>query len=290
VSVRRGALSISEGTVSVNGVPLYVRTVGEGPDVIVLHGGPGAHHDYLLPQFDALADGRRLRYYDQRGGGRSPVPRNVAVGWREHVADLDGLIAHWGLQRVTLLGYSWGGALALLFAASYPERIGRLALVAPAPLDPEQRAEFQRRLVERQRRPEIAQARRELQRSGLKDQDPGTYQRRAFELAVAGYFRDPDLARDLTPFRVTGRTQDAVWESVAATDLRAELDELAELCIPALVLHGRHDAIPLEAAERVAELLCDARLEVLEQSGHVPHVEEFETFRRVLDDFLPKSR
>jgi proline iminopeptidase len=290
VSARRGAPAVSEGTVSVNGVPLYVRTVGDGPDVIVLHGGPGAHHDYLLPQFDALADGRRLRYYDQRGGGRSPVPRNFGVGWREHVADLDGLIAHWKLKHVTLLGYSWGGALALLFAASHPERIGRLALVAPAPLDPEQRAEFQRRLAERQRHPKIAQARRELQRSGLKNQDPGTYQRRAFELAVAGYFRDPELARDLTPFRVTGRTQDAVWESVAATDLRAELDELAELCIPALVLHGRQDAIPLEAAERVAELLCDARLEILEQSGHVPHVEEFETFQRVLDDFLPKSR
>lgn len=289
MSAPGGAPAASEGTVTVNGVQLYVRTVGRGPDVIVLHGGPGAHHDYLLPQFDALADGRRLRYYDQRGGGRSPVPRGVAVGWREHVADLDGLIVHWGLERVTLLGYSWGGALALLYAASYPERVGRLALVAPAPLDAEQRAAFRHRLAERQRRPEIARARRALQDSGLKDQDPGAYQRRAFELAVAGYFRDPEQARNLTPFRVTGRTQDAVWESVAATDLRAELDELAELCIPALVLHGRHDAIPLEAAERVAELLCDARLEVLEQSGHVPHVEEFETFRRVLDDFLPKA-
>lgn len=290
MSVRGGAPAASEGTVNVNGVQLYVRTVGGGPDVIVLHGGPGAHHDYLLPQFDALADGRRLRYYDQRGGGRSPVPRDVPVGWREHVADLDGLITHWSLERVTLLGYSWGGALGLLYAATHPERVGRLALVAPAPLDAEQRMEFQRRLAERQRRPEIVNARRELQASGLRERDPAAYRRRAFELAVAGYFRDPAQARHLTPFRVTGRTQDAVWESVAATDLRAELEELAELCIPALVLHGRHDAIPLEAAERVAEQLCDARLEVLEQSGHVPHVEEFDTFLRVLDEFLPRTR
>jgi proline iminopeptidase len=281
---------VFEGAVTVNGVPLHVRTVGHGPNVIVLHGGPGAHHDYLLPQFDALADGRRLHYYDQRGGGRSPVSRHVPVGWREHVADLDGLIAHWELDRATLLGYSWGGALALLYAASFPERVGRLALVAPAPLDREQRAEFQRRLAERQRLPEITEARRELQRSGLRDRDPAAYQRRAFELAVAGYFRDPDQARNLTPFRVTGRTQDAVWESVAATDLRAELDELSELCIPALVLHGQHDAIPLEAAEQIAERLCDARVEVLEQSGHVPHVEEFDTFLRVLDEFLPRTR
>ena len=96
--------SAFESTVAVNGVRLHVRIVGEGPDVLVLHGGPGAHHDYLLPQFDALADGRRLRYYDQRGGGRSPVGRDVPVGWREHVADLHALVEHWHLDAVTLLG------------------------------------------------------------------------------------------------------------------------------------------------------------------------------------------
>ncbi len=279
-----------EERISVNGVTLYARIVGNGPDVVVLHGGPGAHHDYLLPQFDALARGRRLRYYDQRGGGRSPIGRDVPVGWREHVEDLNALIDHWSLAPATLLGYSWGGALALLYAATYPERAGRLALVAPAPLDAEQRREFQARFAERQAQPAVMRGREELRRSGLRQRDPAAYQKRAFELAVAGYFKDPERARDLTPFRVTGRTQEAVWDSVANSDLRAELDELAELCIPALVIHGRHDPIPLEAAERVATLLCDARIEVLEDSGHVPHVEEFETFRRTLDDFLPRDR
>src|SRR5438034_8686482 len=58
---------------------------------ILLHGGPGAHHDYLLPQYDRLARGRALLFYDQRGGGRSPVPRDTPVGWQEHVADLESL-------------------------------------------------------------------------------------------------------------------------------------------------------------------------------------------------------
>src|SRR5438876_2129454 len=76
----------TETTVELNGVRLYTRRVGHGPPVVVLHGGPGAHHDYLLPQYDHLAEGgRTLLYYDQRGGGRSPVPRDVPVGWREHV-------------------------------------------------------------------------------------------------------------------------------------------------------------------------------------------------------------
>jgi proline iminopeptidase len=78
-----------ETTVELNGVQLYTRRVGDGPAVVVLHGGPGAHHDYLLPQYDRLAQRRTLLYYDQRGGGRSPVTRETPVGWREHVADLE---------------------------------------------------------------------------------------------------------------------------------------------------------------------------------------------------------
>src|SRR5260370_39604108 len=93
---------------------IYTRRVGDGTPAFVLHGGPGAPHDSLLPQYDRLAHGRALLYYDQRGGGRSPVPRETPVGWREHVADLEGLRRDWGLSRVTLLGYSWGGLLALL--------------------------------------------------------------------------------------------------------------------------------------------------------------------------------
>ncbi|MGD2136477.1 MAG: alpha/beta fold hydrolase, partial [Gemmatimonadales bacterium] len=154
-----------EDTVRVNGVELYVRTVGEGPDVVVLHGGPGAHHDYLLPHFDALAVGRRLRYYDQRGGGRSPVPRDVPVGWREHVADLDALVAHWDIVPATILGYSWGALLALLYAATHSDRVDRLALVSPAPLDHEHRAEFQRRFAERMDDAKVRKAREALRRS-----------------------------------------------------------------------------------------------------------------------------
>ncbi len=115
--------SLWEGRVAVEGIELFVRTVSSGPDVVVLHGGPGAHHDYLLPQFDALARGRRLRYYDQRGGGRSPAPRDADLRWPVHVRDLGALLDGWGLDRATLLGFSWGGLLAMLFAT--PPRIQR---------------------------------------------------------------------------------------------------------------------------------------------------------------------
>lgn len=275
----------TEETVHVNGVPLFTRTVGSGPDIIVLHGGPGAHHDYLLPQFDLLATGRRLRYYDQRGGGRSPVGPDTPVGWREQVADLDVLITHWGAAPATLLGYSWGGLLALLYAVEHADRVGRLALVSPAATTAQGRAQFERRFAERANHPRIAEERKRLAASGLRQRDPEAHRRRVFELAVAPYFRDPERARDLTPFRVTGRTQDQVWRSLGDYQLTGALERVT---VPALVAHGRHDPIPLETAEETARRLR-APLVVFQQSGHVPYVEETERFVTVLDAFLPRA-
>lgn len=272
-------------TVSVNDLGIYTRTVGHGPAVVVLHGGPGAHHDYLLPQYDALATGRRLRYYDQRGGGRSAVPRETPVGWRHQVNDLEVLLDHWAIQGATLLGYSWGGLLALLFAVEHRERVARLALVSPAPLSAGERREFERRFAERMQRPDIRERRTHLQHCGLRERDPEAYRRRLFELSVAGYFADLDRARDLTPFRVTERTQRSVWESLGEYDLS---DDLAALSVPALVVHGRYDPIPLASAGRTAGLLR-AQFDVFERSGHVPHVEEHGRFVEVLDAFLPRS-
>jgi len=274
-----------EAVVPVNGVFLFTRVIGSGPRVVVLHGGPGAHLDYLLPQFDALARGRTLHYYDQRGGGRSPVARDIALGWQEQVADLDALLEYWREIPATILGYSWGALLALLYATRHPARVAKMALVSAAAATAQGRQEFERRLAERSRDPRILHAREALRGSGLRERDPETYRHRLFELSVAGYFYHPEQARNLTPFRVTGRTQDAVWKSLGQYDLT---DELRQLRIPSVILHGRHDPIPLTSAEQTAKLL-GARLEIFEHSGHVPYVEELDRFVTVLDQFLPKT-
>lgn len=269
----------------VNGLRLLERRIGTGPEVVVLHGGPGAHHDYLLPGFDRVARRRCLIYYDQRGGGRSAVPREVPVGWREQVADLEALRQHWGLARLTIAGYSWGGLLALLYAIKHPDRIERLALVSPAPVWRAARAEFERRFAERSGSPVITTLRDELRASGLATRDPEAYRRRAFELSVAGYFHDPARTRDLTPFRITGRTQQAVWESLGEYDLRPSL---ASLDFPALVVHGIEDPIPLESARELADLL-GATFIPIPDCGHVPYVESPEAFFAALDPFLPAT-
>ena len=278
-----------EQMMDVNGVRLYTRRVGGGPPVVVLHGGPGAHHDYLLPQYDLLARRRLLLYYDQRGGGRSTVTRDTPVGWRDHVADVETLREQWRLDRVTLLGYSWGGLLAVLYALEHPDRIERLALVCPAPVAADWRDAFQRSLAERVAGPWIVGARAELQASGLRESDPEKYRRTAFALSVAGYFRDPSMAQQLTPFRVTQRTEQAVWESLGRYDLRERIRTTFPVgrTPPSLVVAGAFDPLPIEAARELAVLLGTQAVEL--GTGHVPHVEATDEFVRVLDGFLPQG-
>jgi proline iminopeptidase len=276
-------MSPTEATIHVRGVDLFVRRIGAGPPVVVLHGGPGADHNYLLPGFDALADGRELIYYDQRGGGRSPVARDVPVGWTEHVADLDALRDAWELERLTIAGYSWGGLLALLYALEHRHRVARLALISPAPSWRAARERFESRFGQRNLDPAFQEARRALRESGLRERDPDAFNQRIFELSVAPYFHDPERARDLTPFRVVGRTQQEVWASLGDFDLRDRLPALRG--IPSLVLHGEDDPIPIEAARTTADLL-GAGFHPVPRCGHVPYVEAHEEFARIVGGFL----
>lgn len=269
----------------VDGVRLFTRRAGAGPLVVMLHGGPGAHHDYLLPQYDLLASGRELFYYDQRGGGRSPVPRETPVGWRDHVADLEAVRRHLTLERLTLCGYSWGGLLALLYYLEHPDRVARLALVSPASLTAAYRRQFEEEFARRMAAPDVARAREELRQSGLRERDPAAYQRRAFELSVAGYFRDPADAKSLTAFRVTARTQQAVWFSLGEYDLRNRLK--SRTFPPSLVVHGSDDPIPIAGSRELAGLL-GAEFVTL-PTGHCPHVEATEAFVAALDGFLPRA-
>jgi proline iminopeptidase len=261
--------------------------VGTGPLTVVLHGGPGAHHDYLLPQYDRLATRRALFYYDQRGGGRSPVPRETPAGWQEHVADLEAVRVQLRLERLSLCGYSWGGLLAVLYCLEHPDRVAQLALVSPASITAAGRRAFEAEFARRMAAPEIRDARDELRASGLAGRDPEAYRRRAFELSVAGYFRDARDAANLTPFRVTARTQDVVWASLGEYDLRDRLRSLPHPTPHTVVLHGTYDPIPIAGSRELAQLLGGEFVEL--PVGHCPHVEATADFVRVLDRFLPAA-
>jgi proline iminopeptidase len=283
----------AHGFTSTTPVPLYWVEYGDAdaPPLLLLHGGPAASHDYLLPQMLALAEDHRLVTYDQRGGGRSRYDDDrAAIGWRDQVADVACVAAELRVDPLVILGYSWGGLLAMLYATEAADgRVSpppaKLALVDPAPITRAARIEFERELARRQASPAIAEARAELQTSGLRARDADAYRQRAFELSVAGYFADPARASDLTPFRVTGRVQQSIWDSLGDYDLT---DALARVHVPALVVHGRQDPIPLASSEAAARALGTTCV-VIDNAGHVPYVEQPDRLFALLRGFLRDS-
>lgn len=282
----------ADGTTTTTSVPLYWCTYGDVPSspLLVLHGGPGAHHDYLLPQMLALAEGHQLVFYDQRGGGRSRTDDPAPVTWQVHVDDLAHVVRELTLEPLTIVGYSWGGMLALLYALEARKRPDlvapkRLVLIDPAPLSRAHRDAFEAEFMRRQSGPEIARLREELAASGLKSHDAAAHRQRLFELGVAGYFADPQRARELTPFRVTGRVQQSVWESLGDFDL---IPRLAALDTPSLFVHGWSDPIPVESTLAAARAMR-GRCVVLEASGHVPYVEQPAALFGAIAQFLGET-
>ena len=282
------------GFTTSTGVPLYWARYGApgAPQLLMLHGGPGAHHDYLLPQMLELSDRFELVLYDQRGGGRSKTDDRAPITWRTHVEDLDRVADELAVSPLVLVGYSWGGLLAMLFAieavrGAVRHAPARLVLIDPAPVTREYRRVFEDEFARRQTNGAVTRLREELATSGLRERDPAAYRQRTFELSVAGYFADPSAAHDLTPFRVTGRVQDSVWTSLGDYDLLAS-GGLDLVSLPSLIVHGRQDPIPLASSEAAAKAL-GAELVVIDGSGHVPYVERPEALFTAVRGFLHRS-
>lgn len=278
------------GFTKTTAVPLYWAAWGPAAaaKLLVLHGGPGAHHDYLLPQMLHLAKRYNVIFYDQRGGGQSKSDAREEITWRTHVADLDAVVRELNVTPLSVVGYSFGGMLALLHhletktnpALTKPSRI---ALVDPAPLRKDYRNQFEAEFARRQNGAEIQKMRDELASSGLRESDPAEYRRRTFEIAVAGYFADPGKARELTPFRVTGRVQQQVWDSLGPDyDL---LEHLTPPGFPVIFIHGRDDPIPPQSSIEGARAM-GAEVVLLDECGHVPYVEQPGELFSALDKFL----
>ena len=286
-------------------VPIYWCAYGRAGArrLLVLHGGPGADHQYLLPQMLALAEDHELVFYDQRGGGKSRTDDPSPITWQTHVEDLGAVANELAFDRPEIVGYSWGGLLAMLYSivargavpgspfalpVPTPSRIphpASLTLIDPAPITREYREQFDAEFSRRQQEPVIQALRAELAASGLRERNPEAYRQRGFELSVAGYFADPARAHDLTPFRVVGRVQQSVWSSLGDFDLTSPLTHVG---IPALIVHGREDPIPRESSEVAARAL-GARLVVLDDCGHVPYVEQPQSLFGAVRDFLTQT-
>lgn len=287
------------GQVRVGPARLYCRVVGEGPPLVVLHGGPDFDHTYLLPELDGLADAFRLVYYDQRGRGRSAEgvePTDVSI--ESEIADLDGLRDALGYESVALLGHSWGGVLAMEYATRHPDRVSHLILLNSAPASGEgallMREHFRRARPDGdvERMEEIASS--PAYRSGDADTE-AAYYRIHFRIALRRREQVDEVVGRLRPHftddgivlarAIEDRLYDDTWNR-AGYDL---LPRLRTLEAPALVLHGEDDFVPVELVARIAGALPNARLVVLPECGHFAYLESPDAFHDHVTALLERA-
>jgi len=284
-----------ESRLALPGASLYVRERGQGPPLVVLHGGPDFDHRYLLPDLDRLGGSFRLVYYDQRGRGLSAAGvRAEDVSMRSEVDDLYALRRYLGVETMALLGHSRGAVQAIEYAARHPEHVSHLVLMNPAPLSKE---EFDLTVSLRRQAAshDVAELDAMAATPAYASGDPDTvaaYYRVHFRRALA---RPADLDRVIASLRasftsegillaraIEDRLTDETWRA----DAYDPFAKLATPSIPTLIIAGDHDTVPAAVMDHMAAGLHGARVVTLQGCGHFAYLECPDATQSAIETFL----
>lgn len=283
--------SVKERYIKTQDAELFSKSMGRGSPLIILHGGAGyLTHDYLLPHLQPLAERNLIIFYDQRGLGRSTgVISPEQINLKTYVEDIESVRKALGVEKVSLLGHSFGSFLGLHYALAHPESIDRLILVSSMPGSSDDLglffAELNRRMAPYQK--EIQQ----IQSSDLFHAgEPKTHEKLQ-KLSFQAYLHNPQLVDKLNIYKTTQANlkANAVWEIFKEhvfTKPYNLLQELVKIQIPVLIIHGDSDVIPFITAEHLHAALPTSKIVKIAQSGHFPFVEQPELFLKAVDSFL----
>jgi proline iminopeptidase len=272
-----------------------VRSIGAGPPLVVLHGGPDFDHEYLLPEFDHLVGDHRVVLYDQRGRGRSfhgEGPDDITLDGE--MADLDAVRAWTGAPAVALLGHSFGGLLASEYATRRPEHVTHLILFHSAPVSRAGRLALSAELAARTT-PEMADRMAAIGAEPAYQAGDLALEAERYRLHFARTVRDPAVLDDVVGRLRRAFTPAAIVAARAIEDRlyantwdRPDYDllpALRRLATPTLVVHGEDDFVPLAIAREIADAIPRARLEILPTS-HFSYVERPAEVGALISGFL----
>lgn len=273
---------------AINGTELFVKVVGEGEPIIMLHGGPGAEHIFFSKYTEALAEDYQLIYYDQRSTGFSVPeidPAHFTID--TFVEDLEGIRQALKLDKVTLLGWSWGGNLAIYYAAKYPQHLNGIILVDPGNIDPAYDEAFNVNFEERATPEELDALDAAYEK--LAAEPTGEAYVAFAKLLLPIYMADKSLINGL---EIVIPDNSAKYGNAVAAGLFDDLANydqpqmLADLTSPTLIIHGDQDLIPLASSQDIHNAIAGSQLVVLEGVGHIPFVEAPAAFFAAVRDFM----
>ncbi|MBS1121972.1 MAG: prolyl aminopeptidase [Deltaproteobacteria bacterium] len=292
--------SVREDKWQIRDTRLLVRDVGpeSAPTIVVIHGGPGGNHLSLRP-LEALAPRFRVVFYDQRGTGESDrfrisseMPALDQLAMEENVEDLEALRQRLGKDRITLIGHSWGGSLAVFYAAAYPAHVEKLIVYSGGPedlelssqkrkahlakLNPEEQALAKTRIAELQKAAEQGSSQDVIDRLFLQ----------VSEVMFASLYCQRPAKATAAQGRAGFWASQGVNQYIATFDRAAFASKLAAVKSPTLLTWGRCEPSPQERLTYLLDSLPNAQLVIFETSGHNAMEEEPSLFLATLKAFL----
>lgn len=268
---------------------IYFEVHGKsvGVPMIILHGGPGFAHTYLMPSasiWKKLSKERPIIFYDQRGAGQSTIkgPKGTCT-LKDQINDLYALRNHLGYSEIILLGHSWGGFLGMAYTARHPAHVKKLILVDSAAPRPRDTIFLQKYVF-----PEIQERRQKLA-FAVELGDKQAIKSDTVE-KFSMLFYSPEKKEAIIP--EAGNTtynydvNKALWTDLERYDLSPVIQDFTQ---STLIITGRFDmnVAPL-VAYRIHKLIPKSKYEVFEYSGHLPFFEEPERFVQVIKEFISK--
>jgi len=297
---------ISEGYVETNGAWIYYKAIGRGQPLVVLHGGPGASHDYLLPHLIPLARQNRLIFIDERGSGRSPSledPSGYTI--EKMVDDVEAVRVALRLGRINLLGHSYGGALAQAYALKHQQNLSHLVLCSTFSSTKAMNQVFVR--MKERMAPDLRARIDSLEHAGLfglgkifeRERYPAEYMIASWG---EGYFpylyrKRPDPNFDpLMNGVMSWDLYRTMWGSHGEFVIDGNLvsveydDRLGTISVPTLITVGDHDQCDPSLSRKMQEEIPGSKLVVLPESGHMTFVDQPTLFVKAVDEFLHPVR
>lgn len=293
---------VQEGFVDANGVMIYYTSLGTGTPLVIVHGGPGASHDYFLPYLLPLARSHRVVFIDERGSGKSGKLEDPAGYTVEAmVEDLESVRSSLGLGTIDLLGHSYGGVLAQAYALKYQENLGHLILCSTFHSTKEMNGVF-RRMME-QMTPDLRARIQKMESSGLyghgkefeKNRYPDEYMSAAWGEGYFPYLYQNHPDPNYAPTAAGAMSWDLyreMWGSNGEYVIDGNLSSveyaarLGTIRTPTLITAGDNDECSPALAKEMNGLIPGSKLVILPKSGHMTFVDQPGMFIKAVNDFL----
>jgi proline iminopeptidase len=292
---------VQDGFVDANGVMIYYTMMGRGEPLLILHGGPGASHDYFLPYLLPLARHHKVIFIDERGSGKSQKLEDRSAYTIENmVEDVEGVRQGLGLGKISLLGHSYGGALAQAYALKYQRNLSRLILASTWSSSAALNQVFVR--MKQNMAPELREHIDRLEAQGLfvqgKDYEKNRYSNEYMIAAWGeGYFpyvyhNRPDPNYDPTALGEAWDLYREMWgehgEFIIDGNLKSVeyTDRLSAIKVPTLMVVGEHDECEPSLSQAMHEKIAGSKMVVLPNSGHMTFVDQTGMFIKAVDEFL----